>query len=117
MTDPITPAYRMRSLDPVLHYGDTPRTEAQARAERAVNKLRKPVLSGRTVDHDWYFPGSNSKLVLEIDHDEYGQRFLNDVRDSSGQSFPYQDIELQGKSLEDVLVDFVRWLPELEGGQ
>jgi hypothetical protein len=110
------PAYRMRRLDPVLHYGDQPRSEAQARAEAAVNKLRKPApVSACAVNVDWCWPGSDSKLVLEVDHDRFGNRTLVDVLDAQGHQFPFEAIELNGKSLEDVLVDYVRWLPELEG--
>ena len=37
---PNQPAYRMRSLDRVLHYGDKPRTEAEVKALRQMNALR-----------------------------------------------------------------------------
>jgi hypothetical protein len=98
-------------------YLDQPiRSEAQARAEAAVNKLRKPApVSACAVNVDWCWPGSNSKLVLEVDHDRFGNRTLVDVLDAQGHQFPFEAIELNGKSLEDVLVDYVRWLPELEG--
>jgi hypothetical protein len=105
---PVVPLANSPFLDRPL------RSEEQARAERAVNRLRTPPLSGRSVQIDWYFPGSNSKLLLEVDHDEFGGRSLIDVTDSRGEQFPYEDLELQGKPLADVLDDFVRDLPELE---
>lgn len=90
------------------------RSEAEVQAERAVNRLRKPVLSGRSVNVDWYWPGSDSKLVLEVDHDHFGSRYFIEVTDENGNQFPFEAIELNGKPLEDVLSDFLNGLPELE---
>ena len=67
--------------------------------------MRTPTARQREVT--WTFPGTDSRLVIDVDFDDYGVPHINEVLDANRQSFPFDEIWYQGKPLEDVLIEYI----------
>jgi len=90
-------------------YLDLPtRPEAEVRAARRACRV-----GARDATVTWSWPGYDSKLVIEVAHDEFGSRYINDVTDAAGQQFPWEQVHYEGRSLVEILEEHVRWQPEL----
>jgi hypothetical protein len=68
-------------------------------------RMRTPTARQREIA--WAFPGTDSKLVIDVDFDAYGVPHINDVLDARRQPFPFDEIWYQGKPLEDVLIEYI----------
>lgn len=55
----------------------------------------------------WRFPGTDSKLIIDVDFDEYGVPYVNDVMDAAQQPFPFEEVWYRGKPLEDILIEYI----------
>lgn len=74
---------------------------------------RKPPLLGNSVEVKWTFPGTDSVLRIEVAHGDCGNRYVNDVLDAAGNQFPWESLQYEGRSLVEVLEEFVRAQPDL----
>lgn len=82
---------------------------AQDRPRRAYKAI-----TARQREVTWAFPGTDCRLILDIDFDDYGNPYLNDALDAARERFPFESVWFEGKPLEDVLTDFIRNTPEGE---
>jgi hypothetical protein len=64
-------------------------------------------ITARQREIAWAFPGTDSKLIVDVDFDEYGVPHINDVLDAAHQPFPFEEVWFQGKPLEDILIEYI----------
>ena len=75
--------------------------------DRLGGPRRMRSLTARQREIAWAFPGTDSKLLIDVDFDEYGVPHINDVLDAARQPFPFDEIWFRGKPLEDVLIEYI----------
>lgn len=80
---------------------------AMLTADRLGGPRRMRPVTARQREIAWAFPGTDSKLLIDVDFDEYGVPHINDVLDAARQPFPFDEIWFRGKPLEDVLIEYI----------
>jgi hypothetical protein len=86
--------------------------------ERLGGPRRTRPITARQREITWAFPGTDCRLIVDVDFDEYGVPHINDVLDAAHQPFPFEEIWFQGKPLEDILIEYICNTPaeELQPG-
>lgn len=77
-----------------------------AQAYQRARRMRGLTAHNREVI--WTFPGTDCCLLLEVEQDGHGNRYVNDVRDTNGNQFPWESVQHEGVSLVEVLEKYVR---------